>query len=209
MGAVLVKIPSGRGGFSPGRKALTLVHAMVAGASHIDHDDLLRAGATGSVLGHRVMAPSTLGTFLRGFTFGHLRQLDRVLGEVLRRAWSLMALPERLVVDLDSTICEVTGKQKAGAAYGYTKVLGYHPLLATRADTGEVLHARMRKGSANTQRGTKRFVQELVARLRRAGATGEITMRFDSGFWSTATIGDLERLKIHYTMGVRMVKPLG
>ncbi len=204
----MVKIPSGRGGFLPGRKVLTLVHAMVAGASHIDHADVLRAGATGSVLGHRVMAPSTLGTFLRGFTFGHLRQLDRVLGEVLCRAWSHMALPERLVVDLDSTICEVTGKHKAGAAYGYTKVLGYHPLLATRADTGEVLHARMRKGSANTQRGTTRFVEELVARLRRAGATGEITMRFDSGFWSTATIGDLERLGIHYTMGVRMVKPL-
>ena len=204
----MVKIPSGRGGFSPGRKVLTLVHAMVAGASHIDHADLLRAGASGEVLGHTVMAPSTLGTFLRGFTFGHLRQLDRVLGEVLRRAWSLMALPDRLVVDLDSTICEVTGKKKAGAAYGYTKVLGYHPLLATRADTGEVLHARMRKGSANTQRGTKRFVQELVARLRRAGATGEITMRFDSGSWSTATICDLERLGVHYTMGVRMVKPL-
>jgi hypothetical protein len=204
----MVRLPSGRGGFLPGRKVLTLVHAMVAGATHIDHADLLRAGATGRVLGHAVMAPSTLGTFLRGFTFGHLRQLDRVLAEVLRRAWSLVTLPERLVVDVDSTICEVTGKKKAGAAYGYTKVLGYHPLLATRADTGEVLNARMRKGSANTQRGTKRFVEELVARLRRAGATGEITMRFDSGFWSTATIGDLERLKIHYTMGVRMVKPL-
>ena len=204
----MVKIPAKRGGFLPGRKVLTLVHAMVAGATHIDHADLLRAGATGQALGHAVMAPSTLGTFLRGFTFGHLRQLDKVLGEVLRRAWSFMALPERLVVDIDSTICEVTGKKKAGAAYGYTKVLGYHPLLATRADTGEVLHARMRKGSANTQRGTKRFVEELVARLRRAGATGEITMRFDSGFWSTATIGDLERLKIHYTLGVRMVKPL-
>lgn len=204
----MVRLPRGRGGFLPGRKVLTVVHAMVAGATHIDHADLLRAGATEQVLGHAVMAPSTLGTFLRGFTFGHLRQLDRVLAEVLRRAWSLMTVPERLVVDLDSTICEVTGKKKAGAAYGYTKVLGYHPLLATRADTGEVLHARMRKGSANTQRGTQRFVQELVARLRRAGATGEITMRFDSGFWSTVTIGELERLGVHYTMGVRMVKPL-
>ena len=68
------------------------------------------------------------------------------------------------------------GKAKQGAAYGYTKTLGYHPLLATRADTGEVLHARMRKGSANTQRGVKRFATEVVARLRRAGASGPLTV---------------------------------
>ena len=76
------------------------------------------------------------------------------------------------MVDLDSTICEVHGKQKQGAAYGYTKELGYHPLLAARADTGEVLGARMRKGSAGSSRGVVRFVDELVANLRRAGADG-------------------------------------
>jgi hypothetical protein len=196
------------GGALPGRKVLTLVHAMVAGGSHIDHADVLRSGATQSVLPHRVMAPSTLGTFLRAFTFGHVRQLDRVLAEVLRRAWSLGAGPgaDRLVVDLDSTICPVCGKTKHGAGYGYTKELGYHPLLATRAGTGELLHVRMRKGSANTQRGTKRFIEELVARLRRAGATGELVMLFDSGFWSNATIVTLGRLGVGYTMGVRMVK---
>jgi hypothetical protein len=112
-------------------------------------------------------------------------------------------LPARLVVDVDSTICEVAGKQKAGAAYGYTKVLGLHPLLATRADTGELLHARLRKGSANTQRGAKRFIEELVARLRRAGATGTLVMRFDSGFWSKDILCTLERLKVSYTMAVR------
>ncbi len=200
---------SGRvGGALPGRKVLTLVHAMAAGGSHIDHADVLRAGATQAVLGHRVMAPSTLGTFLRAFTFGHIRQLDRVLGEALRRAWALGAGPGsgRLVVDLDSTICEVCGKAKGGAGYGYTKKLGYHPILATRAGTGEVLHVRMRKGAANTQRGTGRFVEELVARLRRAGATGELIMRFDSGFWSIATIATLKRLEVGYTMGIRMVK---
>jgi hypothetical protein len=200
---------SGRvGGALPGRKVLTLVHAMVAGGSHIDHVDVLRAGATQAVLPHRVMAPSTLGTFLRSFSFGHVRQLDRVLAEALRRAWSLGAGPgsDRLVVDLDSTICEVCGKAKHGAGYGYTKKLGYHPILATRAGTGELLHVRMRKGSANTQRGTKRFVEELVARLRRAGATGELVMRFDSGFWSNTTISTLSRLGVGYTMGVRMVK---
>ncbi len=200
---------SGRvGGALPGRKVLTLVHSMAAGGSHIDHADILRAGATQSVLPHRVMAPSTLGTFLRAFTFGHVRQLDRVLAEVLRRAWALGAGPgsECLVVDLDSTICEVCGKAKHGAGYGYTKKLGYHPILATRASTGEVLHVRMRKGKANTQRGVLRFVEELVARVRRAGATGELIMRFDSGFWSNATITTLERLEVGYTMGVRMVK---
>ena len=199
----VVRIPSKLGGFSPGRKVLTLVHALVAGATHIDHADVLRAGASEEVLSHRVMAPSTLGTFLRGFTFGHVRQLEAVVGEALRRAWSVMTLPERVVVDVDSTICEVTGKHKAGAAYGYTKVLGLHPLLATRADTGEVLHARMRKGSANTQRGAKRFCEELVARLRRAGATATLVMRFDSGFWSKEILATLERLGVSYTMAVR------
>jgi hypothetical protein len=197
---------SGRvGGFRPGRKILTLVHAMVAGASHIDHADLLRAGATAEVLDHRVMAPSTLGTFLRSFSFGHVRQFERVIGQTLAAAWSAGAGPsdERLVVDIDSTIDEVHGKKKHGAAYGYTKKLGYHPILATRASTGEILHARMRKGSANTQRGVKRFIEELVPRLRRAGATGEIVLRVDSGFWSKETIAVLGRLGVRYTMAVR------
>jgi hypothetical protein len=98
---------------------------------------------------------------------------------------------------------EVAGKAKAGAAFGYTKVLGYHPILATRAGTGEVLHARMRKGSANTARGARRFIEELVARLRRAGATGEIVLRVDSGFWSFDTLATLGRLDVRYTMAVR------
>jgi hypothetical protein len=151
------------------------------------------------------MAPSTLGTFLRAFTFGHVRQFEKVIGDALHRAWDLGAGPgeHQLVVDIDSTIREVYGKLKAGAAYGYTKVLGYHPILATRADTGEILHARLRMGSANTQRGTKRFVEELVARLRRAGATGRIIMRFDSGYWSKETIKVLTRLEVSYTMAVR------
>lgn len=193
------------GGARPGRKVLTLVHAIVAGGSHIDHADVLRSGASEAVLPHRVMAPSTLGTFLRAFTFGHVRQLEAVVGETLRRAWSMGAGPGngRLVVDVDSTICEVSGKAKQGAAYGYTKVLGYHPILATRAGTGEILHARMRKGSANTARGAGRFIEELVARVRRAGAAGEIVLRVDSGFWSKDTIATLVRLDVRYTMAVR------
>jgi hypothetical protein len=193
------------GGARPGRKVLTLVHAIAAGASHIDHADVLRAGETAGVLGHRVMAPSTLGTFLRAFSFGHVRQLEAVVGRVLTRAWELGAGPggARLVIDVDSTICEVQGRNKQGAAYGYTKVLGYHPVLATRAGTGEIVHARMRKGSANTSRGARRFIDEIVARVRRAGATGEIVMRFDSGFWAKDTIAVLARHKVRYTMAVR------
>ena len=193
------------GGFRPGRKVLTLVHAMIAGGTHIDHADMLRAGSTAAMLGHRVMAPSTLGTFLRSFTFGHVRQLEAVIGKTIERAWALGAGPgvKPLVIDIDSTICQVEGAQKHGAAFGYTKVLGYHPLLATRADTGEILHARMRKGSANTQRGARRFIDELIARVRRAGAAGHLTVRLDSGFWSNDTIATLNRLNVRYTMAVR------
>ncbi|MGH8997479.1 MAG: IS1380 family transposase [Acidimicrobiales bacterium] len=193
------------GGASPGRKVLTLVHTIVAGGSHIDHAEMLRSGATAAVLGHRVMAPSTLGTFLRAMTFGHVRQLEAVVGKVIERAWAAGAGPGagRLVIDVDSTICEVEGKAKGGAAYGYTKVLGYHPIVASRGDSGEIVHARMRKGSANTARGARRFIDEVIARVRRAGAAGEIVMRFDAGFWAKDTIVALGRLGVRYTMAIR------
>lgn len=194
------------GSANAGRKVLTVVAAMMAGATHIDHVDILRAGATGRVLGFSVAAPSTIGTFLRSFTFGHIRQLDAVLSRVLTRAWSLGAGPgaEPLVIDLDSTICEVHGHHKQGAAYGYTKVLGYHPLLATRAGTGEVLFARMRKGSAGSSRGVVRFVDELVANLTRAGATGARTVRADSGFWSWKLIRRLDAHKVKWSITVAL-----
>ena len=199
-----VKLGARVGGARPGRKVLTLTHSMIAGGTHIDHADMLRAGSTGAVLGHRVMAPSTLGTFLRSFTFGHVRQMEAVNGRALERAWATGVKPcAALVIDIDSTICEVVGKHKHGAGYGYTRKLGYHPILATRADTGEIIHARMRKGSANTQRGASRFIDELVARVRRAGAAGSLTIRFDSGFWANDTIVALNRLDVRYTMAVR------
>lgn len=199
-----VKLVGRAGGANPGRKILTLVHMLVAGGSHIDHADVLRSGDTRRVLPFRVAAPSTLGTFLRSFTFGHVRQLDRVIAETLKRVWSLGAGPGdgRLVVDLDSTVTEVFGYQKQGAVYGYTGEKGYHPLLASRADTGEILHARLRKGSS--QKGHIRFVEELIARVRRAGATGEILLRADSGFWSRKLIDTLERLKVAYSITVAL-----
>ena len=198
----MVRLVDRVGGARPGRKVLTLIASILVGGSHIDHADRLRAGATQKVLPFRVMAPSTLGTFLRAFTFGHVRQLDAVIAETIRRAWALGAGPgsSAVTIDMDSTICQVHGHQKQGAAYGYTRVLGYHPLVATRAGTGEVLHARLRKGSS--QRGHKRFVEELVARARRAGATGVLTLRADSGFWSYALIDTLNRLKVSWSITV-------
>ena len=202
---------SGRaGGARPGRKVLTLCHAMHLGADSIDDCDVLRSGRTGLVLGHGVLAPSTVGTFLRSFTFGHVRQLDRVLDRALCRAWAAGAGPgeERLVIDLDSFVGEVHGYEKEGAAYGYTRELGYHPLLATRAGTDETLHVRLRKGSANTQRGAERFVDELIARVRRAGASGEILLRADSGFWNKKITAKLRAKGCLYSIGVRVTKPV-
>ena len=159
------------GAARPGRKVLTLCHAMLLGADSIDDCEVLRRGRTGLVSGDRVLAPSMLGTFLRSFTFGQVRQLDRVLAETLRRAWQAGAGPgeQRLVIDLDSFVGEVHGYAKEGAASGYTRQLGYQPLLATRAGSDEVLQVRLRKGSAHTQRGALRFVDELIAGVRRAG----------------------------------------
>ena len=105
------KVP---GAALPGRKVMSLVHGMLAGADSIDDMDVLRAGSTGLILGHRVMAPSTLGTFLRAFTFGHVRQLDHVLDSSLARAWGAGAGPGELplVIDIDSFVGEVHGAQK-------------------------------------------------------------------------------------------------
>jgi hypothetical protein len=194
------------GAGNEGAKVMTLVSAMALGADCIDDCDVLRAGRTADVLGHRVMAPSTLGTFLRAFTFGHVRQLDRVLDEALQRAWAAGAGPGdgRLVVDVDSFVGETFGRSKQGAAFGYTRVRGYHPILATRADTGEVLHIRLRKGSANTSRGFGRFLDELLARVDRAGATGSRLLRADSGFWNNHTFARLDRAGWQFSIGVRL-----
>ncbi len=155
-------------------------------------------------------APSTLGTFLRAFTFGHVRQLDRLLGVALERAWQVGAGPGggRLIVDVDSFVGEVCGRLKQGAAYGYTKLLGYHPILATRADTRETLHIRLRKGSANTQKGMLRFTDELIARVARAGATGVKLLRADSGFQNTKVFERLEKAGWQYSVGVRMISKI-
>jgi Transposase DDE domain group 1 len=191
---------------NPGAKVMTLISAMALGADSIDDCDLLRSARTGAVLGHRVVAPSTLGTFLRAFTFGHVRQLDRVLDRTLERAWAAGAGPGdgRLVVDVDSFVGEVHGYAKQGAAFGYTRQRGYHPIVASRADSGDVLHLRLRKGSANTLRGAQRFVDELIARVERAGASGPKLLRADSGFWSKKIFARLQGAGWDYSIGVRL-----
>jgi hypothetical protein len=205
----LIDLGERAGAHRPGRTLLTLVYSMLAGGC-IDDADLLRCGATSRVLGHRVMAPSTLGAFLGSFTFGHVRQLDRLTEQALARAWAAGAGPGDgpMTMDLDSTVCEVHGHAQQGAAYGSTRTLGYHPLVASRAESGEVLHARQRSGRANTARGTARFVDELAARVRRAGASGELTMRADSGFWSAKTTRACRRHQLRYSITVRQTTPI-
>jgi hypothetical protein len=194
------------GAANVGQKVMTMVSAFALGADCIEDCDVLRSGQTQAVLGHRVAAPSTLGTFLRSFTFGHVRQLDRVLGLALQRAWAAGAGPGdgRLVIDADSFVSEVFGPKKQGVGFGYTRVRGYHPLLATRADTGEVLHIRLRTGSANTSRGMTRFLDELIARVDRAGATGQKLLRADSGFWSKRTFDRLDQAGWAFSIGIRL-----
>ncbi|MGH2799533.1 MAG: IS1380 family transposase [Thermoleophilaceae bacterium] len=184
-----VDLGSARGHAHVGAKALTLIMSALAGGDCIDDADALRAGGTAAVLGHELRAPSTLGTFLRSFSWAHARQLDVVSRELLRRAWAAGAGPASgdLTIDLDSTICETYGLQKEGGKrFTYTHVRGYHPLLAVAAGLGEVLHCRLRGGSAQSIRGAASFLRETLARARDAGASGALVVRADSGFYSGA-----------------------
>ena len=167
---------------------------------------MLRAGGTAGALGCVVKAPSTLGTFLRSFRWGHVRQLDRVSRELLARAWAAGAGPgdAPFTIDLDSTICETYGLAKEGAHdHGYTGQRGYHPLLAVAAGTGDVLMARLRQGRANTARGAAHFLRETVGRVRHAGATGQITMRADSGFYTHAMVAVCRKAKVRFSITAR------
>jgi len=201
----LVDRPSDpRVGAQAGAKALSIAFAMLAGADSIDDIDRLRAGASGAVLALRPRAGSTCGKWLRGLGFGQVRQLDAACGELLRRAWGAGARPQRLVLDLDSSITPVYGKAKRGARYGHTRQLGYHPIFATSAQTGEVIHARLRNGAANTQYGCKRFFEEAIARCRRAGHTGGFLVRADSGFLGYDLFRAILRHGGHFSVSATM-----
>jgi hypothetical protein len=189
-----------------GHKSMTLIHSALAGGDCIDDADALRAGDTQAVLGHGVLAPSTLGTFLRSFTWGHARQLDRVSGELLARAWRAGGGPgdEPVTVDVDSTICETYGLAKQGGVFGHTRVRGYHPLVAAIAGTGDVVHCRLRGGNANSGRGAKSFLTETFNRARAAGATGPMTLRADSGFYARNVADACRNADVRFSITVRL-----
>jgi len=190
-----------------GDKAMTVIHSVLAGGDSIDDCNDLRAGDTARVLGHTVLAPSTLGTFLRSFTWGHARQLDKATAELLKRAWAAGAGPGDgpVTIDIDSSIHETYGvKKHGGAKFTHTKVRGYHPLYAHIADTGDVVHARLRGGNANTGRGAARFITETVNRVRGAGATGPITLRADSGFYIGAVTAACRKAGVTYSVTAKM-----
>ena len=207
-------------GRAPGRantgdKVMTLAASALAGGDCIDDADALRTGRTARVLGCVVKAPSTLGTFLRSFSWGHVRQLDRVSRELLAKAWVAGAGPgdDPLTIDLDSTICETYGLAKEGARdHGYTGQRGYHPLLArawtTVAGTGDVLMARLREGRANTVRDAAHFLRETVGRVRYSGARGQLTVRADSGFYTHALVKVCREMDVRYSITVRQHQSL-
>ena len=198
-------------GDAPGRanagdKMMTLIASALAGGDCIDDADALRAGGTAGVLDCTVKAPSTLGTFLRSFRWGHVRQLDRVSRELLARAWAAGAGPgdAPFTIDLDSTICETYGLAKEGARHhGYTGQRGYHPLLAVAAGTGDVLMSRLREGRAHTARGAAHFLRETVGRVRHAGARGQLTMRADSGFYTHSVVSVCRKMDVRFSSTIR------
>ena len=167
---------------------------------------MLRTGRTAGALGCVVKAPSTLGTFLRSFRWGQVRQLDRVSRELLARAWAAGAGPGDgpLTIDLDSTICETFGLCKEGAQrHNYAGQRGYHPILAVAAGTGDVLMARLRQGRANTARGAAHFLCETVGRVRYAGARGQLTVRADSGFYTHGVVSVCREMDVRFSITIR------
>jgi hypothetical protein len=180
-----------------GAKAMTVIGSILAGGDSIDDTDLLRAGGNQRLF-DQIRAPSTIGSWLRAFKWSNVRELDAVSRELLARLWAAGAGPADpagpLTFDLDSTIMQ---------DYGYTKVRGYHPQLATLAETGQVIFSRMRGGKAGAARKAKSFLSETVSRLRHAGATGQLTFRADSAFYSRAVITAARKRRVRFSITVR------
>ncbi len=172
---------------------------------------MLRAGALPELF-DAIRAPSTIGSWLRSFKWHNVRQLDAVSRELLKRLWDAGAGPADpggpLMLDLDSTIVAVHGRSKQGAAFGYTNVRGYHPQLATLAETGQVIFSRLRGGAAGAARGAKSLLTETISPLRHAGATGELTVRADSAFYSKSVLGTAVKLNVRFSVTVRQDRKL-
>jgi hypothetical protein len=190
-------VPSDKGA-NAGGKVMALVAGMVAGADSIDDMALLRHGGMRRIF-DRPYAPSTLGSFLRAFRFGHVRQLDAVASRLLtglaQRTPLLAGVEGRVLVDIDDTIIEVHGHAKQGAGFGYSAVRGLNALLATvTTDTAApvIVAQRLRKGSCGSPRGAQRLVRDALATvrsLRPRGTAGTVLLRADSAFSGHATIG--------------------
>ena len=186
-----LSVPTDKGA-NAGLKVASLVAGMVAGADSSDDMALLRHGGMGRLF-KACYAPSTLGSFLRSFTFGHVRQLDAVASRFLGNLAAQTPLigsstEEYTLVDVDDTIIEVHGYKKQGSGYGYSGVRGLNALLATAStkDTAPVILAqRLRKGSAGSPRGAARLVADALAVLKRirGGAAGPVLVRADSAFY--------------------------
>lgn len=203
----------GSAGANADRKCLTVIHSLLAGGDCIEDVNALRAGSTGAVLGHRVAASSTVGTFLRSCGFCHARQLDAVTRRLLARAVDAGAHPgfgESVTVDIDSTLCETYGLSKDGArGVMRTGRRGYHPLLAVIAGTpqiaGVVAHARMRRGRSSDSTSAPVFIKETISRLRQAGAAGEIVLRADSGFYLSDVVSTCRNADVRFSITARMI----
>lgn len=189
-------VPTDKGA-NAGLKVASLVGGMVAGADSIDDMGLLRHGGMGRLF-TACYAPSTLGSFLRQFTFGHVRQLDavaaRFLSGLAANSPVVTGMDGDVLVDIDDTIIEVHGYRKQGAGFGYSGVRGLNALLATvtTKDTAPVIIGqRLRKGACGSPRGAARMVADAlatVARLRSSDASGAVLLRADSAFYGYATV---------------------
>ena len=190
-------------------KVANLVAGMVAGADSIQDMALLRHGAMRRLC-EGVRAPSTLGSFLRSFTFGHVRQLDAVASRLLinlaGRAPLLPGAAELAYVDVDDTLRQTYGYAKQGAGRGYTGVKGLNALLAivsTPSSAPVIAAARLRKGSTNSARGADRFVSDALITARRAGATGVLVLRADSAYYGHDVIAAALRHDARFSITAR------
>lgn len=204
----------GDAGANAGAKVMCLVAGMAAGADTIYGMDVLRHGATDVLFGG-IRAPSTLGTFLRAFTFGHVRQLDAVASRALvglaGRTDLLPGIDQGCLIDIDDTIDRVYGAAKQGAAFGYTGVRGLNAQVATIStpDSAPVIAAaRLRRGSRNSGHGAARMIAEAVATAKRCGATGTILVRADSAYCSAKTVRAIRRSGASFSLGIGMSKPV-
>jgi hypothetical protein len=203
-----------RGGGNAQLKVPALVAGMVAGADSIDDMDLLRHGGM-SRLFDGVRAPSTLGTFLRSFTFGHVRQLDAVASRLLinlaRQAPLLPGAHEVAFVDVDDTLKQTYGYAKQGAGRGYTGVKGLNALLATISTPSSapvIAAARLRKGSANSGKGSAKLIGEALGTARKAGASGLLILRADSAYYRRDVIEMALRQRACFSITARLLIPV-